>query len=112
MTRVILRWTGRVLAAVAALVLIAAGFVYAASERKLRTTYDTAVEPVTMPTDSASIARGEHLVRNVIDCTICHGSDLGGAVYSSSAAIGTVAGPNLTHGKGDNMDAAWAPRKP
>jgi len=36
----------------------------------------------------------------VIDCTLCHGEDLGGAVYSSSAAIGTVAGPNLTHGKG------------
>jgi len=53
-----------------------------------------------VPTDSASIARGEHLVRNVINCTLCHGSDLGGAVYSSSSAIGTVAGPNLTHGQG------------
>jgi mono/diheme cytochrome c family protein len=106
MTRGILKWAGRALAVVAALVLIAAGVVYAGSERKLRKTYDTAVEPVTVPTDSASIARGEHLVRNVIDCTVCHGSDLGGAVYSSSAAIGTVAGPNLTHGKG-GLDASY-----
>jgi cytochrome c553 len=86
--------------AVLVLVLIGAGVVYAASERKLRHRYDTSVEPVALPTDSAAIARGEHLVRNVVDCTLCHGDDLGGAVYSSSPAIGTVAGPNLTRGKG------------
>lgn len=98
--RGILKWAGRLLALVVALALIGATVVYAASERRLRRTYDTTVDAVPVPTDSASIARGEHLVRNVIDCTICHGSDLGGAVYSSSAAIGTVAGPNLTLGKG------------
>lgn len=100
MTRGIITWTGRLLAAVLVLVLVGAAVVYAASERRLRQTYDTTVDSVRVPTDAASIARGEHLVRNVVDCTICHGSDLGGAVYSSSAAIGTVAGPNLTRGKG------------
>jgi len=100
MTRTILKWTGRLLAVVLALALVGAGGVYAASERKLRHTYDTAVDPVPVPTDAASIARGEHLVRNLISCTLCHGADLGGAVYSSSPAIGTVAGPNLTRGKG------------
>jgi mono/diheme cytochrome c family protein len=100
MTRTILRWAGRLLAAVLVLALAGAGVVYAASERKLRRTYDTTVDSVRVPSDAASIARGEHLVRNVIDCTLCHGEDLGGAVYSSSPAIGTVAGPNLTHGKG------------
>jgi mono/diheme cytochrome c family protein len=87
-------------AVVCVLVLIGAGVVYAASERRLRRTYDTTVDSVHVPADSASIARGEHLVRNVINCTICHGADLGGAVYSSSPAIGTVAGPNLTRGRG------------
>jgi cytochrome c5/mono/diheme cytochrome c family protein len=100
MTRALLKWTGRLLAAVLVLVLIGARVVYAASERKLRRTYDAAVDSVHVPTDAASVARGEHLVRNVIDCTLCHGEDLGGAVYSSSPAIGTVAGPNLTRGKG------------
>ena len=100
MTRSILRFLGRLGAVVLALVLLGVGTAYVASERKLRKTYDTSVDPVHVPTDSASIARGEHLVRNVIDCTICHGDDLGGAVYSSSPAIGTVAGPNLTRGKG------------
>jgi cytochrome c553 len=82
------------------LALLCAGVVYAASERRLRATYDTSVDAVAVPTDAASIAHGEHLVRAVLDCTLCHGEDLGGSVYSSSAAIGTVAGPNLTHGKG------------
>lgn len=100
MIRVIFKWTGRLLAAVLVLALLGASVVYAASERKLRRTYDTSVDSVRVPTDAASIARGEHLVRNVIDCTLCHGEDLGGAVYSSSSAIGTVAGPNLTRGKG------------
>lgn len=115
--RGILKWAGRLLAVVVVLALIGATVVYAASERRLRKTYDTAVDSVPVPTDSASIARGEHLVRNVIDCTICHGSDLGGALYSSSAAIGTVAGPNLTRGKGGvgsdytDMDYARAIRR-
>lgn len=100
MTRRLLTWAGRALAVVLALALLGAGAVYAASERRLRVTYDTTVDPVVVPADRASIARGEHLVRAVLDCTLCHGDDLGGAVYSSSPAIGTVAGPNLTHGRG------------
>ena len=100
MTRTILKWIGRASAGVLVLVMILAGVVYVASERKLRETYDTSVDSVHVPTDSASIVRGEHLVRNVIDCTLCHGDDLGGAVYSSSPALGTIAGPNLTRGKG------------
>ena len=100
MTRRLLTWAGRVAAVVLGLALICVGVVYAASERRLRATYDTTVDAVTVPTDPASVARGEHLVRAVLDCTLCHGDDLGGSVYSSSPAVGTVAGPNLTHGKG------------
>jgi len=100
MSRSIMKWLGRVVALVLVLCVLAAGLVYAASERKLRQKWDVTVDDVILPTDSASIARGEHLVRNVIDCTLCHGDDLGGAIYSSSRAIGTVAGPNLTRGRG------------
>jgi len=100
MTRTILRWVGRLLVMVVVLALIGAGVVYAASERRLRQTFDTTVDSVPVPSDGASVARGEHLVRNIVNCTLCHGSDLGGAVYSSSPAVGTIAGPNLTRGKG------------
>jgi cytochrome c553 len=100
MKRAILRGVWGLRAATAALLLIGAGVVYAASERRLRERYDTTVDSVHVPTDAASIARGEHLARHVLNCTLCHGADLGGSVYSSSAAIGTVAGPNLTRGRG------------
>ena len=100
MTRLVMKWLGRTVAFVLVLCVIVAGLVYAASERKLRKKWDTSVDTVALPTDSASIARGEHLVRNVTNCTLCHGDDLGGAIYSSSPAIGTVAGPNLTRGRG------------
>jgi mono/diheme cytochrome c family protein len=107
MTGRVLRWAGWLFGAIFALALIGAGVVYAASERRLRRTFDTSVDSITVPSDSASIARGEHLVRAVVNCALCHGSDLGGAVYSSSPAIGTVAGPNLTRGKG-GVGAAYA----
>ena len=99
MTRSILKWTGRAAAGLLVVVVILAGFVYVASERKLRKTYDTSVDPVRVPADSVSVARGQHLV-NVLTCALCHGDDLGGGVYSSSPMLGTIAGPNLTRGKG------------
>ena len=95
-----LAWTGRALVGVLIVLLLVSGIVYGASERRLRKTYDASVDSLIVPEDSASIARGRHLVHAVVNCELCHGSDLGGAVYSSSAAIGTVAGPNLTRGKG------------
>jgi cytochrome c553 len=100
MRKAIRRWTARVVLGFVAVVGFGAVAVYAASERKLRVTYDTSVPPVVVPTDGASIARGEHLARNVITCTLCHGKDLGGQVYSSDPMVGTVAGPNLTRGQG------------
>ena len=100
MTRRLLRWAGWLLGAIVSLAVIGAGAVYAASERRLRQTFDTSVDSTPVPSDSVSIARGEHLVRAVVNCTLCHGSDLGGAVYASTPAIGTIAGPNLTRGRG------------
>src|SRR5688572_12056119 len=99
-TRRLVRWAARTLLALAAIVVIGAGIVYVVSERKLGRTYDTSVPAFAVPADRASIARGEHLTRNVITCTLCHGQDLGGAVYSTDRAVGTVAGPNLTRGQG------------
>lgn len=112
MTRRIVRWIGRAVLVLLALVVLAAGVVYAASERRIGRRYETSVPPVDVPTDSASIARGEHLARAVTTCTLCHGNDLGGAVYANDPAIGTIAGPNLTRGRGgvgaDYTDADFA----
>ncbi|HEX6316809.1 MAG TPA: cytochrome c [Gemmatimonadaceae bacterium] len=74
-------------------------FVYIGSERHLRRNYDVTVEPVAARTDSASLARGEHLFQT-ISCTLCHGEDGGGAIMQQDRLIGTMAGPNLTRGRG------------
>ena len=47
-----------------------------------------------------SVARGAHIVKAVGSCTLCHGDDLGGAVYADMGMIGVIAGPNLTRGRG------------
>ena len=56
MTRTLLKWVGRLLVMVVVLALIGAGVVYAASERRLRQTFDTTVDSVPVPSDTASVA--------------------------------------------------------
>src|SRR5688572_27359596 len=87
----------------AALLLSSAGialFVYYTSERALRATYNTPATELNIPQEPDVIARGEHLVRSVGTCTLCHGEDLGGGVYADEGAIGRIVGPNLTRGHG------------
>ena len=93
---------GVVIALVAGLAGLAGfvAWVWVASDRELRRTYDVPPLFLAIPTDEASIARGSHLVRSVSTCTTCHGDDLGGAVYADMGWIGIVAGPNLTTGQG------------
>ena len=63
------------------------------------------------PTDSASIARGEHLTRAIVKCGDCHGQDMGGQVMIDDAAFMKLFAPNLTRGEGGIAssydDAAW-----
>jgi mono/diheme cytochrome c family protein len=93
----------RVLRALALLLLAAvvclAVFVFIGSERRLRAKYDMTVEPLAARTDSASLARGQHLFQS-ITCALCHGADGGGAIMQQDRMIGTMAGPNLTSGRG------------
>jgi len=79
--------------------LVLAATLYGLSERRLNKRYAPAVTPVVVRSDSAGIARGEHLYRS-LTCALCHAEDGGGAVYSDAGPIGFLAGPNLTRGRG------------
>ena len=94
------RFSAAALAALLFILASTAGAVYAASEHKLEKKYDVEAATLRIPNDSATIARGRHLARAVTSCTLCHGEDLGGAVYADMGPVGTVAGPNLTRGRG------------
>ena len=85
---------------VAVTAAITAVAVFALSERKLQARYDIPARALAISTTHASITRGEHLVRSVGACTLCHGDDMGGGVYADMGPIGVVAGPNLTRGRG------------
>lgn len=88
---------------VGALLLIgaagAAG-VYAYAGSKMSERVPVPTHGFTAPTDPASVARGEHVVRALVKCADCHGQDLGGMVVVDDPALGTVVAPNLTAGKG------------
>lgn len=100
-------------ALVALLVVVIAGaatWVYVASEQRLNRTYELTVDPVAPRTDSASLARGEYLFQT-LTCGMCHGEDGGGAIMEQDRWIGTMAGPNLTRGRGGSgaqrSDVDW-----
>jgi cytochrome c553 len=57
-------------------------------------------ETLTIPTDSAAIARGKHLAVAVAKCTDCHDAGLKGKVFIEDPVFGRLVTSNLTSGRG------------
>lgn len=93
-------WIRNILTAL--IVVLALGFTvaYLVSESNLNRTYSAPESHITVPTDSASIRRGEHLANAVSGCVGCHGVDMGGSVMFEVPPIGRIVSSNLTRGKG------------
>jgi mono/diheme cytochrome c family protein len=76
---------------------------------RLHGKYDVPVEAITIPTDQASIARGEHIATIHI-CRMCHTEALSGQSVSVPGLL-TFGVPNLTSGAGGvgatNTDEDW-----
>jgi mono/diheme cytochrome c family protein len=96
----VLKWVGIVLGALVGLIVLALAAVYVVTGLRFNKTYDVQPASITIPTDEASIAAGEHLATSVRDCIGCHGDDLGGMVMADDPAFGYLASANLTPGKG------------
>jgi mono/diheme cytochrome c family protein len=71
--------------------------------------HDVPVETIPIPTDQASIARGEHIA-TIRMCRDCHTDDLSGQ-FDSVPGLITLSFPNLTAGAGGvggtNTDEDW-----
>ncbi len=93
-----LRWTGRLLAVVVGLLVIAVVSVYVIGRSKLQRTYALESPLTAIPADAASIERGRH-VADIHGCSFCHGDDLGGKVFLDIPP-GLIVASNLTSGKG------------
>ena len=102
------KWFGIVLGSLLGLIiLVFLGMVFKGSSM-LNKTYDVQAESITIPTDAASIARGEHWVK--AECIGCHGDDLSGGPFFE-APFATIDAKNLTSGTGgaglEFKDADW-----
>ncbi len=80
-----------------ALVVVLAGVVVGwLGGRPLSRTWDVAVAPIEIPSDSASIAEGYRLAR-IEGCRACHDDGLtGGYAFSDDLLLGRVVAANLT----------------
>ena len=87
-----LKWTAIGLGSLVSVALIA---IYGLSEYQLRRRYDVAASPITIPTDSATVARGKH-VALTRGCDNCHGQNYEGKVLFDQAMLARVVPPNLT----------------
>ena len=112
MIRKILKWIGIVLGSLIGLLVLAFLVLYTVGTvkwNKMHGQHDVPVETITVPTDQASIARGEHIATIRI-CKECHTENLSGH-FGSVPGLFTLSFPNLTPGAGGvgatNTDEDW-----
>jgi mono/diheme cytochrome c family protein len=97
-----------VLVVLALIVIVALTAISIMSKRVLANRFEVTPGVVNVPTDSASIERGQHLATAIGKCVECHGEDLGGQSMDLGP-MGTFPAANLTTGKGgrNRTDADW-----
>lgn len=96
----LLRRLAIALGGVVGMAIVAGAVLYVLGGSRLGARYDITTDPVEVPSDSASIARGRHLAESVMLCHGCHGDDLGGGVLVDEPLMATIHASNLTAGRG------------
>jgi cytochrome c553 len=95
-----IKWSGYAAAGVAGVLVLSAAGVYGVSESRYRKQYDIKAPMLAIPTDTASLVRGAHLVSSIGGCVDCHGDNLAGRPIIEDPALGNIYAMNLTRGKG------------
>ena len=101
MIRKLFKWIGIVLGSLIGLLVLAFVVLYTIGTvkwNKIHGPYDLPVESISVPTDQASIARGEH-VATIHMCKDCH-TDTWRGQFESVPGLITLSIPNLTSGAG------------
>src|SRR5690349_23319412 len=94
-----LKWIGYIVGGLVVVILLCVGTVYAITSSRIAKTYSTTIPSLAIPNDSASIARGRHLVENVGKCQACHGDDYSGKVLMDDPMFVHLTTANITPGK-------------
>lgn len=113
MIRKSFKWIGILLGSLIGLLVLAFVVLYiigSAKWNRIRENkYDVPVETILIPTDQASIARGEHIA-TIRMCGYCHMENLSGQ-FNIVPGLRTLSFPNLTAGAGGvgdtNTDDDW-----
>lgn len=97
--RAIAKWVGRFSLVLLLLLVLAYGYVYLRTEQRINKKYSFSEPGLIIPTDSLSIAKGQHLYQ-IRSCADCHGENLAGGVFKDDAMLLKLTAPNLTKGRG------------
>ena len=89
-----LRWFGYLVGLLLVLVLLAAAWIWIASERALSASHEGVEERLARPT-AAQLADGDRQLK-VLGCYSCHGQGLRGNLMFSEPNVADVHAPNLT----------------
>jgi len=104
------RWIFRIFAGLLGLIVVAVATIYLLSSSRINKKFAVAPEAVAIPTDSASLAYGEH-VATIRGCNGCHARNLAGGTFIDAPVIARLWARNLTPGKGGAgstyTDADW-----
>ena len=95
-----IKWVGIALASVAGITVLAIVAVYVSTERGISKVYAFNDPPLSVPTDVAAIAKGQHFVQAIGKCAVCHGDNFAGKVLFDDNIMGRLYSANLTRGKG------------
>lgn len=110
MIKKIFKWTGTALLGIAILLIAAFTVISYQFRQRSDKTYHFSKHTLTIPSDSATINRGRHLILTK-GCNDCHGSQLEGKVMMNDFPMGRLSASNLTSGKGgidqDYTTADW-----
>jgi len=98
MIKKILKWTGIIMGSLLLLILLFYALVYFKTEARANKVYEVNIQQLTIPTDTASYAIGDH-VAAVRGCKDCH---MNGGVpfFDEKSPIALLYTANLTSGKG------------
>ena len=94
----LVRRLGIILVVLVLLIVLTGAAIYVVSGRSLGKTWAVTPAPLTIPGDSATLARGRHLVTVRLLCADCHTADLGGQVVIDGMPFGRFVSSNLTPG--------------
>jgi mono/diheme cytochrome c family protein len=100
------RWIKRVVGVIAIVIIIAAIAIYAMSSAEISRHYAARTVPIGRLTDSASLARGEHLAR--LSCFGCHRDSLQGGAFFDVPMVARISAPNVMVKLASYNDSALA----